>query len=97
MKLQIRESIDFDSKSNLTFVKLDPDRYEVMWDDESVGIIWCKNFYSQPRNKVWNVDIDLDNFTEHDTANSIADAKQTAKRLFKSVFERCRKWHSEMD
>ena len=97
MKLYIRESnINFDSKSNLTFVKCQADTYDILLDDQSVGTIWCKNYYSQPKNRIWNIDIELDNFREHGNAYTIAEAKAIAKDLWKAVFEKAKKWNEEM-
>ena len=98
MKLMIRESaeFDFDKKSNLTFVKLQPDQYDIILDEESVGTIWCRSYYSQPKNRVWNVNIEFDSFSENETANSVADAKNVAKKLWKKVIDRAKRWQDAM-
>ena len=98
MKLMIRESaeFDFDKKSNLTFVKLQPDQYDIIWDEESVGTIWCRSYYSQPKNRVWNVNVEFDSFSENETASSIADAKNVAKKLWKKVIDRAKRWQDAM-
>ena len=67
-----------------------------MWDEESVGTIWCRSYYSQPKNRVWNVNIEFDIFSENETANSVADAKNVAKKLWKKVIDREKRWQDAM-
>lgn len=48
------------------------------------------------KNRIWNIDIDLDNFREHGNAYTIAEAKAIAKDLWKKVFEKAKKWNEEI-
>jgi hypothetical protein len=45
---------------------------------------------------VWDVNIKFDSFSENETASSVADAKNVAKKLWKKVIDRAKRWQDAM-
>ena len=95
MRLIINES-DYRS-CNLTFEKLQADQYDILCNGESVGTIYCRSYYSNPRNRVWTVFVELDSFKVDDTASSVADAKNVAKRLWRELRDKVDRWNRSME
>lgn len=95
MKLMIKETNN--DSCNLTFEKIQADQYDILYNGESVGVIYCRSYYSNPRNRVWTVFVELDSFKEDDVALSVADAKNVAKRLWSELKDKVDMWNKSME
>lgn len=88
------EDIDFSKK--LVFEKSQADQYFIYCDGRDVGTIFGRNYHSSPKNRLWDVRLEYDSFTEESIEHSLQDAKSAAKSLWSKVVSRYKKWEAEM-
>ena len=81
----------------LRFEKSQADQYFIYDGDTEVGVCYCRNYHSSPKSRVWTVNVEVDTFSEDDTASSIADAKKLAQELYAKVLDRQDRWNKSME
>lgn len=71
----------------LKFVKEQPDQYFIYDGQEEVGYIYCKNYYSNPKNRLWTIVIEIGTYKMNNSAYTIHEAKQVALETYVECLE----------
>jgi hypothetical protein len=75
------------AKPKLKFVKEQSDQYFIYDGQEEVGYIYCKNYYSNPKNRLWTIVIDIGIYKMTNSAYTIQEAKQVALETYIECLE----------
>jgi hypothetical protein len=73
------------------------DSYTIYNGNEEIGYAYCNSYYSQPKNRLWNVVIEVSGWKESDVANSVRDIKVVAQNLYDSIVEKNDRWQKSME
>ena len=85
------------TKPKLKFVKEQPDQYFIYDGQEEVGYIYCKNYYSNPKNRLWTIVIDIGIYKMTNSAYTIQEAKQVALETYLECREYAERQERELD
>lgn len=85
------------SKPKLRFVKEQSDQYFIYDGQDEVGYIYCRNYYSNPKNRLWTIVIEIGTYKMNNSAYTIQEAKQVALETYLECREYADRQDRELD
>ena len=85
------------AKPKLKFVKEQPDQYFIYDGQDEVGYIYCRSYYSNPKNRIWTVVIEIGTCKMNNSAYTIQEAKQVALETYLECREYADRQERELD
>lgn len=84
------------AKQKLKFVKEQSDQYFIYDGDVEVGICYCSNYHSSPKNRIWQIRIEVGTTIEQNTAYSISEAKKISQEMYETAIDKEDRWNASM-